>query len=320
MSLRLTSADGRVQAAVDPHGGGLRKLLVDGCAIVESYPAGERPPHAAGAVLFPWPNRTRDGRWSAHGTEHQLIIDEPGHQNANHGLVREQEFETRYRARDVVTVRTEVKDRPGYPFHVSLSIEYRLVEDGLRVRSQVRNLGGRPAPFALGFHPYLRIGSVPTAQLMPDVRAATVLELDDRLIPVGAHAVAGSPDELADRPLAATVLNHCYGGFTDVHGTIVHRLRAADGRTVDLRADSCFGWLQVYTCPQFPRAGAAVTELAFEPMTAPPNSLRSGADLIWIAPGADWSATWSLHFLAPQGRTPATGPADAGVVNGRASV
>ena len=298
-SLELTSTDRRVHAAVEPRGGGLRALTVDGCALVESYADGDRPPYAAGAVLFPWPNRVRDGRWSAHGTDHQLDVDEPELRNASHGLVRDQQFETEHRAGDVVTLRTVVNDRPGYPFHLQLTIEYRLLDDGLRVRSQVRNLGDRPAPFALGFHPYLRLGEVPTEQLWLQVAAEEVLDVDHRLIPVGSRAVTAGPQDPRELPLATAVLDHCYGGLAVVDGSVRHRLRAPDGRALELRAEARFGWLQVYTCPQFPRAEGAGLAVALEPMTAPPDALRSGRDLTWLDPGSTWSATWSLHLRPP---------------------
>ena len=78
MSLTLASPDGRVRAVVDPVGAGLRELVVDDRALVESYGEGERPPYAAGAVLFPWPNRVRDGRWSLQPKPRREVTDSGG--------------------------------------------------------------------------------------------------------------------------------------------------------------------------------------------------------------------------------------------------
>ncbi len=299
--MQLTSENGRVRAAVDPLGGGLRELEVDGTAILESYPEGQSPPYAAGEVLFPWPNRVRDGRWSDQGVEHQLEISEKALNNASHGLVRGRLLEIADRAGDRATLRTELKDSPGYPFHLQLELEYRVLEDGLRVQSRVHNRGSQKAPFGIGFHPYLRVGDTPTSDLTLQVAATETLEVDDQLIPVGSHPVAGTAEDPNDLPLAAAVLNHAYGGLAATDGQYRHRLRAGDGKVVELRTDPAFGWVQVYTCPIYPRAEGLVTAVAIEPMTAPPNALASGRDLIRLAPGGSWQAEWSVHLIDTEG-------------------
>ncbi|GLY16646.1 hypothetical protein LWF15_08555 [Kineosporia rhizophila] len=292
MSIGLASADGRVRAAVDLVGGGLQALSVDGCDIVEGYDQGP-PPHAAGAVLFPWPNRVRDGRWTHRGVERQLEVSEPGLNNANHGLVCENVFRVAGQEPQGVCLSTDVVASQGYPFDLTLTLTYEVLADGVLVQACVENHSLETAPLGLGFHPYLRIGDVPTAELMLDVRAGFVLDLDEQLIPVGQHPVSGTPESPAGMPLAGARLNHCYGGLTPGAS---HRLKAPDGRQVELRTDSRFGWVQIYTCPNFPRGMDTVTAVAVEPMTAPPDALRSGRDLAWVEPGHSWSAGWSLHL------------------------
>jgi aldose 1-epimerase len=34
--------------------------------------------------------------------------------------------------------------------------------------------------------------------------------------------------------------------------------------------------------------------VAIEPMTCPPNALRSGSDVIRLEPGASWSGNWGI--------------------------
>jgi aldose 1-epimerase len=61
-----------------------------------------------------------------------------------------------------------------------------------------------------------------------------------------------------------------------------------------LWADPGFGYLMVYTgdtLGEVPRRRRAV---AIEPMTCPPNALRTGKDLISLQPGQRWSASWGL--------------------------
>jgi aldose 1-epimerase len=290
--LDVWSSDGGVRASLDRNGGGIRALEVNGCPIVDPYPAGRVPPHAAGAVLFPWPNRVRDGRWSSDGVEHQLLVNEPELDNASHGLVRGHLFSAERPLSDTVCLTTTLGSAPGYPFEVSLAITYQALHDGLRVSSVITNQGPGRAPVALGFHPYLRIGDTPMQDLTLEVPAGLVLDFDARLLPVGSHETA-EPRHL---PLREAELNHCYGKLDVVEQQVRHRLLAPDGRSLEMRTDPSFGWVQVFTNRIFPRDGQLVSAIAVEPMTAPPDALNSGTDLIWLEPGQDWSGAWSLHL------------------------
>jgi aldose 1-epimerase len=45
------------------------------------------------------------------------------------------------------------------------------------------------------------------------------------------------------------------------------------------------------TLPEIPRRRRAV---AIEPMTCPPNALRTGKDVIDLQPDQEWSALWGI--------------------------
>jgi aldose 1-epimerase len=291
----LRSADGRVRASVDLTGGGLRLLHVAGTPLVEEYPAGSPVPGASGAVLFPWPNRVRDGRWSADGVEHRLTITEPGRRTANHGLISGRQFAVVERSPDAVTARVEVHDDPGYPFHLRLDLTYRLLPDGIAVTARISTLDDRTAPCALGFHPYPRVGAHPTDALVLEVDVDRAVEVDDRLLPVAVHPVAPGRRAVA---LAGTALNDCWRSVPGDDGTHAHRLTGPDGSGVLLRAAADLRWVQVYTCTDLPGPDGPHRAVAIEPMSAPPDALRSGTDLRHVAPGAPWVTGWSLRVDA----------------------
>ena len=287
---------GEVRASVCVTGGGLRLLRQNGVALVEEYPAGVTAPAASGAVLFPWPNRVRDGRWRDGDVDRQLVVTEPGRRTANHGLVTGSRFLVTRHGPAAVTLTAEVRDEPGYPFHVRLELTYRLLPDGLSVGATVRNLGDGTAPFALGFHPYLRVGDHPLEDLLLDLDVDRVVDVDDRLLPVAVRPVGGAGDRRVT-PLAGASLNDCFRSRPGPLGRHVHRLVAPDGAATELRTDPGLGWVQVYTCADFPRPAGSGTAVAVEPMSAPPDALNSGTDLVRLAPAASWSAGWSLHAV-----------------------
>src|SRR5439155_12292256 len=57
---------------------------------------------------------------------------------------------------DRLTLGYVLHPQPGYPFTVSLEVEYTLAPEGLVVGLAATNLGAEPAPFAAGFRPCVR--------------------------------------------------------------------------------------------------------------------------------------------------------------------
>ena len=79
------------------------------------------------------------------------------------------------------------------------------------------------------------------------------------------------------------------------------RLVGPDGDGVEMWADEAFGWFQIFTADParregFPRVGRA---LAVEPMTCPPDALRSGRDLIRIPPSGRIELSLGIRAATP---------------------
>ena len=61
-----------------------------------------------------------------------------------------------------------------------------------------------------------------------------------------------------------------------------------------LWVDAGFGYLMVYTGDTLGEVSRRRRAVAIEPMTCPPNALRTGKDLVSLEPGAEWSASWGI--------------------------
>lgn len=184
----------------------LRELDVDGVALVQDYPADAQPPWCAGWVLVPWPNRVAGGMWSYDGVAQQLDITEPENGNALHGLLTHTPYRVSARTPDSITLDARLSPQPGYPFELATSVRYQLVEDGLRVTHCLENTGSRSAPVALGAHPFLRLGSVPTEELTLHINADTHIEVDERLNPSGITTdVSGTGNDFRTGQLVGSV-------------------------------------------------------------------------------------------------------------------
>lgn len=296
--------NGGARAEVGSLAAVLRSLTVDGIDLTEPIGDDVLTPMGCGMVLAPWPNRVRDALWQLEGEPQQLDITEPPRRNAIHGLLRNTGYRLLAQDASSVTLGAMIAPQHGWPFLLDTSVDYRLEPDGLTVTHAVQNLSSRRAPWAVGAHPYFRVGDVPVEQLTVTLTAEVRIQLDERSNPAAEHPVdapgAGGPGDLRrGRPLAGLTLDSPYGRLANRAGRAdVAWLTAPDGSTTTLWADAAFGWIQAYTPAEFPRPDGPGLAVALEPMTAPPDALNSGTDLIWLESGASWSASWGVRFAS----------------------
>lgn len=282
--------DPDVRAVVHEVGAVLAGVAIGGLARTEPHPPTRRPPKGSGAVLAPWPNRVRDGRWTHDGSPQQLALTEPAAGNAIHGLLRHVPWTPVDVGVGHVTLVAVATVQPGWPQPVRVAVTYAVGPEGLRVTTTATNLGDGPVPFGLGSHPYLRVGDTPADDLRLTLAARTRIPLRDQL-PDGAP----QPAEVVALPLRGQDLDDAFADCTPGDdGLVRHRVVAPDGTGTELWAEPAFGWVQVYTPSDFPGRGRAV---AVEPMTCPPDALNSDDGLAHLAPGESWTGTWGLRAL-----------------------
>ncbi|GHJ50457.1 aldose 1-epimerase [Catellatospora sp. TT07R-123] len=290
-----TLVHGEQTATVVEVGGGLRGYAVGGVEVLDGFGEDELCPAGAGQVLAPWPNRVRDGYYRFDGQSHQLSLTEPALHNAIHGLVHWLPWTAVEQSADAVTVECLLHPRPGYPWQLRLRTAYSLSDAGLRISHTVVNEAPTAAPFGLGTHPYLHIPGVSVDDLVVHIPARTRLLVDGRMLPIGAAKVAGTEFDFTEAKRLGTLeLDTAFGDVVrDADGGSAVTLTAPDGRSVRLWADENFGWWQLYTSHTLTGARHR-RSIAVEPMTCPPDALRSGRDLLTLAPGQLWAGTWGV--------------------------
>lgn len=247
-------------------------------------------PHYAGAVLAPWPNRVFGAWWDYQGQHRFLDMNEPGTLNALHGFVAGTHHHVAHASADTVTLIAEVHQRPGYPFDLTIATTYTLDDDGLTVAHAAGNLGTEAAPVAFGAHPFV---AVPGLGRSDD----TIVTIDAAKLRDAAGALVDPParyDLRSGQRLSEYEADDCYGAITRGTDGCIRATVDTPAGTLELWAREPFGWLQVYTTRGFP--GVDDKALAIEPMTAPPNALQTGEDLIWVEPDADVQVEWGLRL------------------------
>jgi aldose 1-epimerase len=295
---QLEIANGDARAVVTEVGGALRAYEVAGVPYVETFGVGEKPPLGAGAVLVPWPNRVGGATWSHAGMRQQLEVTEPARGNAIHGLVRHETWTVAERGDASLTLAVEVGEQQGWPFPFRTTITYALTDGGLAVTHTVYNAGNEEMPFGVGTHPYPRPGGTDVDDCVLTLAAGSVLPIDpETMVPTGKpQSLDGTDlDFRTGRPLRGVELDTAFGDCVPGDDGLVHHSVTYDGGGVEVWAEECFGWVQVFTPGEFPGKGARA--VAIEPMTCPPDALNSGTDLITVAPGEEWTGRWGIRPL-----------------------
>jgi aldose 1-epimerase len=290
---------GDYRACVTELGAGLRTLSFEGNALITGYEPDQLPPHGAGQLLMPWPNRIDGGKYKFGGRTYQLDLSEAARGNAIHGLTRWANWKPAAHISAEVTMTHLLLGRPGFPFCLELSVSYRLdAADGLKVAVTATNVGQQAAPYGTGCHPYLTTGATLIDGCELELPAAQWLPADDRGIPAGpAKDVTGSAFDFRTRqPIAGAKLDHALTGLSrDEAGRAWARL-ADDQVELGLWAGPGYDWLQVFTGdplePEHRRRA-----LAIEPMTCPPNAFVTGDDLLTLAPADSVTHTWGIAVL-----------------------
>jgi aldose 1-epimerase len=285
---RWTIAAAGYRADVLQAGGGLGGLWHDEEALVA--PTGLPVAGARGHVLVPWPNRIRDGRYSFAGEEHQLPVSEPEFHNASHGLVRWSAWQPVEVGDARVTIGCRLVPQSGYPWELDLRLGYAVAADGLTVTLDATNLADSAAPFAAGLHPYFDVG-MPADRVTITLPAGTHQRTDERHLPTGTEPAAGEHDFRSGRLVGDAAIDDAWTDLVpDDDGWTTVRLEGA--RTVELRMDPAWRWVQVFTGDTL--AEGARQTIAVEPMTAPADAFNSGTDLVVLEPGGRWSGTFRV--------------------------
>lgn len=290
---------GRQQLVVTEVGATLRSYRVEGRDVVDGFGPDQWSHGGRGQVLAPWPNRLGGGRYTFGGVTAQAALNEPDRGNAIHGLVRWLPWRLRTRTASSVVAQCLFHPAPGYPFMVDLSLEYRLDDHGLSVTTTATNVGTLTLPLGLGFHPYLTAGADRIDTCTLTVPAALELALDAQGLPTGERrrVVHTADDWTTSRVIGASQLD---SAFTGLHRDDDGRARClledpSSGHGVELWMDERFSYVMCFTGDTLEDPSRRRRSMALEPMTCPPDALRSGADLIVLEPGQHWEGAWGLR-------------------------
>lgn len=92
-------------------------------------PAAKTEGAFAGAVLAPWPNRTKGGSYTYAGVEHVLPVNEEATGAALHGLLTDVQLDVISQKESEVQLQGWLERSEGYPFGLDIAVTYRVSAD-----------------------------------------------------------------------------------------------------------------------------------------------------------------------------------------------
>lgn len=122
------------------------------------------------ALLFPFPGRIENGKYSHNEQSFQLDNNETNRPNAIHGLVFNKHFEvasisTSEENATVVLSYQSDGTLVGFPFNFQLKVTYIMSNNDMQLRLDITNLGEASFPFGFGWHPYFKSENLATSSL-----------------------------------------------------------------------------------------------------------------------------------------------------------
>ncbi len=296
---QIAIAHGDQRAVITQVGATLRTYVKGSVSVVEGFAGEEMPAGARGQVLYPWPDRMGDGQWEFSGRKAFPILDDAASATGQQGLVCWRPFAVESVNQNRCVLSLLLHPTPAFPFLSEIAVSYHLGPMGLTVTTTVTNRDEVAIPFGLGFHPYLAVTTPTIEGAELEVPAKAYIALNQRRLPTGEILpVVGQPLDFSQRKsvngheldVTFTELQRDDLGLATV--TVVDH----DQQTVELSVDRNFLYVQVKTGDTLER-GRRRTAVVVEPMTCPPDGLRSGKDIVVLEPGQHWAGSWRVRRL-----------------------
>lgn len=265
---------------VPERGGVLNQIfLKGGLGVLRSFEDEEdlsKNPMYKQTLLFPFPNRLKEGEYEFQGIKYTFPINEASLNNALHGFV----YDMRFKVEDVVLSADHAAislkldypgDKPYYPFPFQLKVTYRMDLPGsFQLTCEVQNTGSTELPCAFGWHPYFQFIDEGTYDLKVPVSKKVIV--DDWLLPTGEKIffdAYSQGKELTDE------FDTCFE--LDEQKSWSIELRSKTGIKLKISSNEKMRFFQIYNPDD--------QTVAIEPVSCNVNAFRTGDGLRILGPG-----------------------------------
>lgn len=283
----------KIQHSVHPHsisfvperGGCLLSIILDGAEVLDGCKTPEEVDFnrwGKSGMLYPFPNRLKDGRYTWQGQTYQFPLNDAPFNNALHGFGMNRPLVVKAIELDSTHAKVNLEGSydgslPYYPWAFTFGVVYTLyAPEQLWVELYLRNDAADTIPVGLGWHPYFQLGDH-ARDLDLQLPGLDLVGIDKGMIPTGkryAHTAFSKR-----RNIGATILDNCFAVTSDSVEVSAH-LYGERGhmRYWQETGPGKFAYMQIFMPP-------TGTSIALEPMTCNVDAFNNGDGLRALAPG-----------------------------------
>lgn len=244
-------------------------------------------------MLFPFPNRLKEGRYEWGGEAFEFPINDPQTNTALHGFGMDKNieligYEVGENDATAVCLYIYTGDNPSYPFPFTFTAIFKIEFPGqFSMTLAFRNDGDLAIPAGLGWHPYFQLSTAGIADFSLQMPPCQLIGIDGAMIPTGKRY---EYDEFAStKKIGTTVLDNCFA--LNAEEGIAETLLRGEGQQLRFWQETGMGkfnFLQVFTPPHR-------NSIAIEPMTCNINAFNNGEGLAVLESGEEIRAKFGME-------------------------
>ena len=248
-------------------------------------------------LLFPFPNRLKEGTYTWGGETYHFFINDAITNNALHGLGMNSPMvfskaDLQENKASISCVYDYAGDNAGYPFPFHFSVNFQIEKGRLFNGTFVfKNKSDQSIPVGLGWHPYFKLSEkVDDIELL--LPPCEMIGIDQHMIPTGKRYEYDDFDQ--KRAIGAAVLDNCFA-LTGNETPALVELKGPKGQVKFWQETGPrkFNFLQVFTPPHR-------QSIAIEPMTCNIDAFNNEDGLVALEAGEEWELHFGFEFV-PRG-------------------
>ncbi len=291
----LQNKKGDMIALVPAFGANLLDVQFSNISILDGYQTPEELVEnkwSKNIILFPFPNRLRDGKYQYGGKTYQFDINNANTNNAIHGFSKNVEMqvthvEAKKEFASITCTYTHAGTHKAYPFHFTFHVTFILRGGSLELEMTFTNTDKVALPVGLGWHPYFRISdkSDDTSLRMPNCQ---LIDIDERKLPTG-NKIEFTGFEKITKIGNTSLDNGFYITNRTKNAEVI--LKSDKGTLSYWQETGAAKWnfLQVFTPPHR-------QSIALEPMTCNIDAFNNQDGLVHLLPKASLQGRFGISF------------------------
>lgn len=281
----INAATGDAFSIVPEAGAALQSLMFGGVEVIDgdqTHQEADFNKWSKGRLLFPFPNRLRDGAYEWAGQSYQFKLNDPDTGNALHGFGLDRAFEVEHvectdSSALMRCVYEYTGDNAAYPFSFIFKVSYTWSEHAFTLELSCLNTSGEAMPWGFGWHPYFKLADK-VDEMSLQLPPLEWVGIDERMIPTGKRYAYDEFESL--RAIRATVLDNCFAVLDEAGPKLNVYLAGSRGRLRYWQevGTGKFPFIQLFTPPHR-------TSLAVEPMSCNIDAFHNGEGLLRVEAG-----------------------------------